>query len=56
MSSQRNISAVNLLLGFEIMKYISFGDLMVGYGYFGLSEKIPMLLVHSDLFDYFFRR
>ena len=49
----KSISAANILLGYEIMKYISIADLMVGYGYFGLSKEIPLLLVSSDLYNYF---
>ena len=51
---QKNaVSAANILLGFETLRNISLKDLFIGYGYFGLGEKVPLLLYDSILYSYF---
>lgn len=49
----KNVSALNILLGIEILKFIPLNDLFFGYGFFGLAENVPQLLYDSDFYQYF---
>ena len=49
----KEVSAANILLGIEVLKFISWKDLLLGYGYFGLAENIPRLLYDSSFYPYF---
>jgi hypothetical protein len=49
----KKFSALNIVLGIEILKAIPLTDLFFGYGYFGLAENIPRLLYDTNLYPYF---
>jgi hypothetical protein len=48
------VSSVNILIGFDLIKYFNINNWLFGFGYFSNSEELGMILSESPLYDYYF--
>jgi hypothetical protein len=52
-SSKKAVSAVNILVGIDLLRGFSLGDWLFGFGYFGYGDKLHVFLNEVPLNDYY---